>query len=605
MRRRIVFLLMVIASLTAKSEGTITLGYCNGEIASSSDYQLTGKGYQEAAVYLRSSALKAYAGNYITTIRVALVARVNIDTLHVWVRDGNMEQTLAAGTITRSTSPKISKGWNEVQLDTPLPITEDMGDILIGYTIHQNSTVKTISVVGEPMDNTSFVKLGDDDWQDISDKGVLSIEALISGDQIARYDYGFQSVQIAPNPSVSPTALSVKAVVHNYGTESPAWFSVLCQTDGIKPISLTLHEAIPSTRSETVTFGFDPGIETDEQTLWTFTIGELGGEPDEQPGNNSAQAKFTYQKNVLVEEFTTEQCVNCPRIASWLHEAIESDKAFVGRVFAVCHHAGYYTDWLTLPCDEELTWLYNENGNLYAPALMINRRAMFPNKYRTDDQPVATFLPASAEEMVSLFNEELERTANAIVGVSLDVDDDASNLKAHVVCKQNGLYKAAHPTLTVYLMEDDVKAKNQSGATGVYWQQHVIRRYNTTWGDEVTWDGNLFAADYTFEIDPSWNKEKLSVVAVLGNYDAANPANCTIENSAKASLVDDVEPEIPTSNDNHETMMNNREPTPQECCYDLQGRGLPLSAILHRSSQTKGAYLVRYADGSVKKVVIP
>lgn len=138
MRRRIVFLLMVIASLTAKSEGTITLGYCNGEIASSSDYQLTGKGYQEAAVYLRSSALKAYAGNYITTIRVALVARVNIDTLHVWVRDGNMEQTLAAGTITRSTSPRISKGWNEVQLANPLPITEDMGDILIGYTIHQN-----------------------------------------------------------------------------------------------------------------------------------------------------------------------------------------------------------------------------------------------------------------------------------------------------------------------------------------------------------------------------------------------------------------------------------------------------------------------------------
>lgn len=595
--------------LPLKAQNTISLGFCNGEMASTTSYQLTGKGYVSAALRLPAAALRAYAGNELTAIRVGLVARVNIDELRVWVNNSTMEETLVQGMITRNTNPKIQKGWNEVLLDEPLMITDDTDDLFIGYTYHQNATVGAVSLVGEAMDYTSFLKMGDEDWMDISDKGVLSIEALISGDHIARYDYGFQSVQIAPNPSVSPTALSVKAVVHNYGTESPAWFSVLCQTDGIKPISLTLHEAIPSTRSETVTFGFDPGIETDEQTLWTFTIGELGGEPDEQPGNNSAQAKFTYQKNVLVEEFTTEQCVNCPRIASWLHEAIESDKAFVGRVFAVCHHAGYYTDWLTLPCDEELTWLYNENGNLYAPALMINRRAMFPNKYRTDDQPVATFLPASAEEMVSLFNDELKRTANAIVGVSLDVDDDASNLKAHVVCKQNGLYKAAHPTLTVYLMEDDVKAKNQSGATGVYWQQHVIRRYNSTWGDEVTWDSNLFAADYTFEIDPSWNKEKLSVVAVLGNYDAANPANCTIENSAKASLVDDVEPEIPTGivtmDDYHETIMNNRKPTAQECCYDQQGRGLPLSAILHRSSQTKGAYLVRYADGSVKKVVIP
>lgn len=591
--------------LPLKAQNTISLGFCNGEMASTTSYQLTGKGYVSAALRLPAAALRAYAGNELTAIRVGLVARVNIDELRVWVNNSTMEETLVQGMITRNTTPKIQKGWNEVLLDEPLMITDDTDDLFIGYTYHQNATVGAVSLVGEAMDYTSFLKMGDEDWMDISDKGVLSIEALISGDHIARYDYGFQSVQIAPNPSVSPTALSVKAVVHNYGTESPAWFSVLCQTDGIDPISLTMYVAIPSTRSEIVTFGFDPGFETDEQTLWTFTIGELGGEPDEQPGNNSAQAKFTYQKNVLVEEFTTEQCVNCPRIASWLHEAMEADKAFDGRVFAVCHHAGYYTDWLTQPCDEELTWLYNENGNLYAPALMINRRAMFPNKYRTDDQPVATFLPASAEEMVSLFNEELERTANAIVGVNLDVDDDASNLIAHVVCKQNGLYKAAHPTLTVYLMEDDVKAKNQSGATGVYWQQHVIRRYNSTWGDEVTWDSNLFAADYTFEIDPSWNKEKLSVLAVLGNYDAANPANCTIENSAKASLVDDEEPEIPTSNDNHETMMNNREPTPQECCYDLQGRGLPLSAILHRSSQTKGAYLVRYTDGSVKKVVIP
>ena len=402
--------------LPLKAQNTISLGFCNGEMASTTSYQLTGKGYVSAALRLPAAALRAYAGNELTAIRVGLVARVNIDELRVWVNNSTMEETLVQGMITRNTTPKIQKGWNEVLLDEPLMITDDTDDLFIGYTYHQNATVGAVSLVGEAMDYTSFLKMGDEDWMDISDKGVLSIEALISGDHIARYDYGFQSVQIAPNPSVSPTALSVKAVVHNYGTESPAWFSVLCQTDGIKPISLTLHEAIPSTRSETVTFGFDPGIETDEQTLWTFTIGELGGDPDEQPGNNSAQAKFTYQKNVLVEEFTTEQCVNCPRIASWLHEAMEADKAFDGRVFAVCHHAGYYTDWLTLPCDEELTWLYNENGNLYAPALMINRRAMFPNKYRTDDQPVATFLPASAEEMVSLFNDELKRTANAIVG---------------------------------------------------------------------------------------------------------------------------------------------------------------------------------------------
>lgn len=401
MRRRIVFLLLVIASVAAKSEGTITLGYCNGEIASSSDYQLTGKGYQEAAVYLRSSALKAYAGNYITTIRVALVARVNIDTLHVWVRDGNMEQTLATGTITRSTSPRISKGWNEVQLANPLPITEDMGDILIGYTIHQNSTVKTISVVGEPMDNTSFVKLGDDDWQDISDKGVLSIEALISGDQIARYDYGFLSMQVSPDPGKGVTALQAKATIHNYGTEAAQWFHISCSTDGIDAIGVDIHQNIASTRSETVIFGFDPGVETDENNLWTFSIDNIGGNQDENPENNSIEAKFTYQKNVLVEEFTTEQCVNCPRVAGFLHNALKSNREYEDRVFAVCHHAGYYDDWLTQPCDEDLTWLYNNGGSMYAPAVMINRQPYFDIQSTSKKAPV--FIPSSADELTGWF----------------------------------------------------------------------------------------------------------------------------------------------------------------------------------------------------------
>lgn len=591
MRRRIVFLLLVIASLTAKSEGTITLGYCNGEIASSSDYQLTGKGYQEAAVYLRSSALKAYAGNYITTIRVALVARVNIDTLHVWVRDGNMEQTLATGTITRSTSPKISKGWNEVQLAKPLPITEDMGDILIGYTIHQNSTVKTISVVGEPMDNTSFVKLGDDDWQDISDKGVLSIEALISGDQIARYDYGFLSMQVSPDPGKGVTALQAKATIHNYGTEAAQWFHISCVTDGIDAIGVDIHQNIASTRSETVIFGFDPGVETDENNLWTFSIDNIGGNQDENPENNSIEAKFTYQKNVLVEEFTTEQCVNCPRVAGFLHNALKSSREYEDRVFAVCHHAGYYDDWLTQPCDEDLTWLYNNGGSMYAPAVMINRQPYFDIQSTSKKAPV--FIPSSADDLKGWFDKELLLTANAIVGVSLTCNEDTTEVTAHVNCKQNGLFKAANPTLTVYLTEDEVKARNQIGAVGVYMQQHVIRGYNSSWGEPVDWQDNVYAYDYLFTIDDSWKRENLKVVAVLANYDSSDPTNCVIENSGCVPLVTPTEEATPTG------ITEGRAGRLTTEAYDVAGRRIPL-----KGNMGKGLTIIRMDDASLRKVIV-
>lgn len=597
MRGRIILLMLMLTSMASSAENSITLGYCNGEMATSSDYQLTGKGYQEAAVYLRASALKAYTGNSITTLRVALVARVNIDTLHVWVRDGNMEETLAKGTITRNTTPKISKGWNEVALDTPLPITDDMGDILIGFTIHQNSTVKTISVVGQPMDNTSFIKLGDNDWQDISDKGVLSIEAIVSGENIARYDYGFVSMQVAPNPSASPTALQAKATIHNYGTEVADMMRISCATDGVEPISVNIRQAIPSTRSELVVFGFDPGVETDENNLWTFTIESLGGNAnenaDENPDNNTIEAKYTYQKNVLVEEFTTEQCVNCPRVAGFLHNALAGNSEYDDRVFAVCHHAGYYTDWLTKPCDEDLTWLYNNGNSLYAPAVMINRQPYFDINGTTKKAPV--FIPSSADELSGLFDSEMMLTANAIVGVSLTCNDDTIQVAAHVTMKQNGLYKAENPTLTLYLTEDDVKARNQIGADGVYMQQHVIRAYNSSWGEAVAWEENVASYDYTFNIDSSWDRKALKVVAVLANYNATDATDCVVENSACTPLVTPDVEETPTAIREKSGKETSEIPV---AAFDVLGRRLPSLA-----PGKKGLTVVRYSDGSAHKLI--
>ena len=56
--------------LPLKAQNTISLGFCNGEMASTTSYQLTGKGYVSAALRLPAAALRAYAGNELTAIRV-------------------------------------------------------------------------------------------------------------------------------------------------------------------------------------------------------------------------------------------------------------------------------------------------------------------------------------------------------------------------------------------------------------------------------------------------------------------------------------------------------------------------------------------------------
>jgi len=72
-----------------------------------------------------------------------------------------------------------------------------------------------------------------------------------------------------------------------------------------------------------------------------------------------------FPRNMVIEEFTTELSFVCPSVAGFLHEYLET--ADLSRVAAVCHHSAFYTDWLTQPCDEELVFLYNDDGKPSLP----------------------------------------------------------------------------------------------------------------------------------------------------------------------------------------------------------------------------------------------
>ena len=278
-------------------------------------------------------------------------------------------------------------------------------------------------------------------------------------------------------------------------------------------------------------------------------------------------------------------------MAGFLHNALKSNREYEDRVFAVCHHAGYYDDWLTQPCDEDLTWLYNNGGSIYAPAVMINRQPYFDIQSTSKKAPV--FIPSSADELTGWFDKELLLTANAIVGVSLTCNEDTTEVTAHVNCKQNGLFKAANPTLTVYLTEDEVKARNQIGAVGVYMQQHVIRGYNSSWGEPVDWQDNVYAYDYLFTIDDSWKRENLKVVAVLANYDSSDPTNCVIENSGCVPLVTPTEEATPTG------ITEGRAGRLTTEAYDVAGRRIPL-----KGNMGKGLTIIRMDDASLRKVIV-
>lgn len=231
MQKLSTIILALLLSIGAMAQsGTVSMGFCNGQMADEGDIQLNGKGWVSCATKLPSSALDAYKGNSISSIRAALLNRINIDTLKVWIRTELEGDNIAEGYITRSSTPAVSKGWNEVELTEPYEITENAGDIYIGYSFHQRANVVAVSIVGEPVAGTSYLKMGDAQWQDISNKGVISMEAIITGSSLPKQDLGLLSATISPWPQSGVNALKVNAAIHNYGIEAVNGFTIKCTT---------------------------------------------------------------------------------------------------------------------------------------------------------------------------------------------------------------------------------------------------------------------------------------------------------------------------------------------------------------------------------------
>lgn len=558
---------------------SIVLGYSQGEVAATTDIYVDGKTWTHGAVRLPSSMLSAYNGSAITHVRAALVSKLNIDSVVVWVKSSLEAQPMSADTITKYTDTKIDKGWNEVPLSHPVNITEGIGDLYIGYSVHQRGTVYYVSMTGNPIDETSYVWLtAAKGWQDYSDKGVLGVEAIAEGTTIPAKDLGLVAAAARPQPSLGTDGMLIKATVRNNGTDAISSFQLQAESSSGAVMSHDFTADLPSGSSMNVEWAAATGADIDDQDTWTVCISSVDGkESDDITANNSLEVALGYVRNVIVEEFTTEKCVNCPRAAVYLHEAL-ADKDCGGNIVAVCRHAGYYTDSFTKSCDNDYLVFYNNNGSTYAPGMMVDRRCV-----PTTKSPV--FNPTSSAEILYYVAEEIKRGADVMLDIQPVLADDGSTVTITVNGVKASRYTTEGKRLCVVIVEDDVKSVDQIGGDANYRHQYVNRGYNSTWGEEVTWNGNGFAHTVTLPIPSACNVSNMQAVAYIGNYDSADPLECVVDNAAKVDLLPKASAVDGISNNDYIRM---------EACYDLNGRRC--STIL------RGIQLHRMSDGTVRKV---
>ena len=588
----ILFALLAVCTAGNAQNNALYVGYCDGELQTSSNQAFGTKDkdtWVSGAIYLPAGEVKTSAGSNIDSIRVGLVQKLGITDMKVWVRETLNGENLVEAVIQKA---DIVKGWNVIKFDTPYTIPADnTTGLYIGYSTYQTSSNYGMAVLETPQPNALWVQLGTDaEWVDRSAEGTLCIEAIISGDELPLHNLRLLSLSAPEDYVILRGQMTVTGMVKNVALQTITGFDVETRfdcTDKVyqSHVDLTLAHLEESEFSYTI----EPDIHEVGEGTVTVTITHLNEGDDENMDDNTQSRTFNivaedFARRVLLEEFTTERCSNCPRVATYLHNILE-DEYYKENVVAVCHHSAYYTDWLTIPSDNDLLWYFNDGGSTYAPAMMLDRWTTNP----TGTTPV--FIPNSESDLKAAINHCLRQPAFVSVNMQAKLDTGEKIVKVLVQGSRSKENITVNPArITVWLVEDNILAHGQAGAGSQWTHQHTGRDINNTWGDVINWeeDGS-YSYECQFRVRSDYKQENLLVAAMIYDYDEDVAKNIVCNANQVHVTVD----ESSTGINQMITEYNHAGSQ----AYDLMGRKV--------DPNTKGTLqIVRRADGTIVKRVV-
>lgn len=523
---RIISACAAIAISVGAHATSLNVGYCMGEIADEGLSKI-GNATIEGAVVLSEEMLAPYVGATVTGVRVGLVTSDGVENLQGWIRN-----TLEGDNLDMSASTETVTGWNEIALNGGQLLTGE--PLVAGFSFSQQKAVKCISVVGENNDDARWIAKNGQ-WELAKNKGVLSIELVITSDNLPERDLEIVSFTTSSLPAFKDDDMSFNLVVRNRALTPFSRFDVEYKLGESGPIVKHCDAVLNYGDVASVDFSISPeGHIIDAPLNLCVTV---LGENDDVPDNNTINQYVGWYSNnverrVLIEEFTTERCPNCPRAINTLHQC--ENAGYGERMSIVAHHVGFYTDWLTLEEDENYLWLYDPTGTegSYAPAVMLDRTVL-----------EGETVPVNTIGYFSDFEPVLKKAIEVPAFVALDVAsgiDDNDNLNVTVTMSRLPIFDVVSKDakITVYIVEDGIPHHNQAGiSSDSFTHSHVNRACLTDiWGDPIEWAENNAVKQCSLPLDESWNRDNLSVVAFVNDYDPMDVSACRVHNSAVARV---------------------------------------------------------------------
>ncbi len=219
-------------------------------------------------------------------------------------------------------------------------------------------------------------------------------------------------------------------------------------------------------------------------------------------------------RNILIEDFTGQDCVNCPdatEIISLI--AIKAAQSDGYGVVPVAIHSGPLG---VMPSTQHPDGLATELGNTYyttwggqyQPIGLINRSSdgLLDKEYW--------------DAAVSYYASEFNATASTNIAITPEYNATTGQLDVKVYVA--AIEGATTGKLQVWLTEDNIVAFQRFPGNVVqedYVHNHVLRcSLNGTWGEDISVaEEQYIEKDYSCQVDGQWNASQLTVVAFVTN----------------------------------------------------------------------------------------
>ena len=500
--------------------------------------------------------------------------------MKVWISK-TLPATVDKADYVQSITDKLTTGANDFTLDTPYEINNEA--FYIGYAFKSSSNYP-IKCGGADAPNAFLISVpGTIGWEDLNGNGFgkLAFQILVEG---ATVENDCATIaDFKPTVACPDGVLDIPVTITNGGANDITEISYTVEANGktFEENTITM-QALPFNGSRQVTMPVNT-VEEEGEFTYTITITKVNGNPNtarkpSASGTITTIANLkTFPRNVLIEEFTTESCGYCPDAAAGLASFMTSYPELTERVAVACHHAGYGTDWLTVTASKSYLWFYNNGGSTYAPAFMYDRFAW-------DGMTPVESRQVAAEGYKSRVEARIAETSYANIALTASFNADMTAIDVTADCEQGWDFSSTPARITLFLTEDNIKAKSQSGARN-FVHQHVLRAVNQTWGTVLNWSDNKASYSYTFNLNSSWKTEDLKVIAFISGYDQKAPSNCVVENAAVT--VPGTETGIKGYAEDYLREVGR---------YSLDGHQIDVPQ--------HGLNLVRMSDGSFKKVIV-